>query len=96
MASHHTGNMPKDVLAEKGYNRGRNVPALHSSLKQDHMLKGLPALRSLGLVGLEGGCEGGHQPDQDREPGRMFHSRLCKSVHGSCKSALCQRMTPQH
>lgn len=45
--------------------RERDVPALHSGLKQDHVLKCVPTACSLALVGLEGGCEGRHKPVQD-------------------------------
>ena len=38
-----------------------NTPALHSGLKPDHVLKGLPALGSPGLVGLEGSLNGWYQ-----------------------------------
>ena len=41
------------------------MPALHSGLKQDHVLQCLPTACSLALVGLKGGCESRHEPAQD-------------------------------
>ena len=58
---------------------------MHSSLKQDHVLKGLPALGSPGLVGLEGGHERRHEASQELR-------KLCRDIvrgiifHGACES----------
>ena len=60
------------------------MPALHSGLKQDHVLKGLPALDSPHLVGLEGGCYGGHQLKQKVTSWELFGS-LTHDPRNACK-----------
>ena len=67
---------------------GRNVPALHSGLKQDHVLKGLPALGSPDLVALERGCEGRRQLNQSILWRELHIPVLHQGVNSSCTCVL--------
>ena len=76
---------------KRKHKEDRGVPALHSGLKQDHALEGLPGLGSPHLVGLEGGFEGGHQPDQHIGLEDVFAAKLSQSSVCACKQSYYQR-----
>ena len=65
------------------------MPALHGSLKQDHVLEGPPAHLSPGLVGLDGGYEGRHEAGHEirKRCDSILHSEL---IDGAYDYALCQ------
>ena len=65
--------------------QGSDLPALHSGLKQDHVLKGLPAFCRPDLVGLEGGCEGRLEPDQLI----ACQASRAQAVNPSCRYTWC-------
>ena len=64
--------------------RGSATPALHSSLKGDHVLEGLPTYYSSDLVAPNGWGEGRHQPVHEVAFPSMRVSKLCHEFHGAC------------
>ena len=85
--------MPVYVGKEKYEEQGRDMPALHSSLQQDHVLEGLPAFFGSGLIGLEGGCVLGRQPEQFMVSRKVSTGISQHMTHDACEHAMCQRRT---
>ncbi len=67
------------------------MPALHSSLQQDHVLKRLPAACSPDVVVLEGSRKRGHQlMKRSAYQGRRVIDPIQGVIH-ACREAICQK-----